>query len=251
MWSLLQARSILTALAPTGASELLKITMLALTQSPTIAGVAGESAKTLVTVLTEQTSRLEKKIDRLLREPLLRGMKLLSEALTLKLAAPEQTQARDGLLEAAHQAFLSAWAIGGDSNEDSAFILALDTLALKNHSGLWPLAESKRAEFRSSFAIVRAHAAALENRVSELGEHREDLHRYFVGDRNRDKPFGYTDQKALYLKAMRELARIEKRASIARKNLEILNTLALVLEADSADLANDHLANDRPRTMGA
>lgn len=230
MWFSSKVVNLLTALAGTTLSESAKLVTLALTGSPGVADATGSLTRDLVTSLTQQTSSVEKKIDRLLREPLATGLRLLDEALRHAPATDQEYEARDALLDGAHVSFVKALAYGGDSNEDAAFIRGLDILALKHRRGHHALAVSTYAEFAATLHLVRARVAKLEEDAYQLTGEAETLERFFVGDRNRAKPFGYAEQKALYLDRKREAVALARRAAEARTKLDILEAIGLIAE---------------------
>jgi hypothetical protein len=228
MWFSPRIVNVLTALAGTTVSESAKAVALALTGVPAVANVSGALARDLVTTLAQQTSAVEKKLDRLLREPLATGLRLLHQALRHAPATDQEHAARDALLDDAHLSFVKALSYGGDSNEDTAFIRGLDSLALKHRRGHDALAVSTYAEFAATLHLVRARVAKLEEDSAELTRDAETLKRFFIGDRNRAKPFGYAEQKALYLDRNRDAEALARRAAEARTKLDILEAVGLI-----------------------
>ncbi|HEX6373323.1 MAG TPA: hypothetical protein VF006_30650 [Longimicrobium sp.] len=228
MWFSSKIVNVLTALAGTTLSESAKLVALSITGSPGVADASGALTLDLVTSLTQQTSSVEKKIDRLLREPLATGLRLLSEALRHPPRNEQEYGARDALLDNAHVSFVQALPYGGDSYEDATLIRGLDCIALKYRRGLSALAASTYLEFTATLDSVRTRVTRLEEDSAAFTRSAQALGEFFVGDRNRAKPFGYAEQKALYLSRKREAEALARRAAQDRKKLDILEVVALL-----------------------
>lgn len=225
--------TVLTALAGTTLSESAKLVALALTGSQGLADASGTLTRELVSALTQQTSSVERKIDRMLREPLATGLRLLSQALLHEPATEQEHGARDALLDDAHLSFVKALAYGGDLTEDAALVRGLDCIALKHRRGHGALAESSFAELTATLGILRTRVTTLEQESAEFTRHVETLHRYFIGDQNRAKAWGYAEQKALYLGRKRQAEALAVRTAQARKKLDILEAIALLAQPAS------------------
>jgi hypothetical protein len=221
---------VLTALAGTTLSESAKLVALALTGSQGLADASGSLTRELVSALTQQTSSVERKIDRMLREPIATGLRLLSQALRHEPATEQEHGARDALLDGAHLSFMKALEYGGDLTEDAALVQGLDCIALKHRRGHGALSESSFADFVARLDVLRARVTTLEQESAEFTQHVETLRRYFIGDRNRPKPWGYAEQKALYLGRKRQADALAVRVAQARKKLDILETIALIAQ---------------------
>lgn len=220
----------LTALAGTTLSESAKLVTLALTGSPGLADASGGLTRDLVSTLTQQTSSVERKIERMLREPLATGLRLLSQALLHEPVTEQEHGARDALLDGAHLSFVKALTYGGDLTEDAALVRGLDCIALKHRRGHGALSESTFAGFTATLDVLRTRVTILEQESAEFTQHVETLHRYFVGDRNRLKPWGYAEQKGLYLSRKRDAEALAVRTAQARKKLDILEAVALLAQ---------------------
>jgi hypothetical protein len=222
--------TVLTALAGTTLSESAKLVVLTLTGSPGLAGASGSLTRELVSSLTKQTSSVERKVDRMLREPLATGLRLLSQALLHPPGTEQEHGARDALLDDAHLSFMKALEYGRDLSEDAALIRGLDCIALKHRRGHGALSRSTFAELTVKLDVLRTRVTTLERESAEFTEHVETLRRYFIGDRNRPKPWGYAEQKALYLDRKRQGDAMAVRAAQARKKLDILEAIALLAQ---------------------
>ena len=198
--------------------------------SPTGAAVLGVVSKGLVETLLEQGSRTEKKLDRLLREPLLSGLLLLKQALVHGSATEAEDRARDNLLEHAHVSLTRALALVGDSREDSLFVKALDCVALASHKGHRSLAERSLIELRTDLALMRSHVELLEKEASEWVHDSQVLYDYFARDPLGDKPFGHMELRLLTRWRKDAASRVQLRADEAREHLNVLEGIISIAE---------------------
>jgi len=187
--------------------------------------ILGIGVKGVVDSLFAKASQLENKIDKLLQQPFLSGVRFLQEAL-LHDENDEQETGRQHLLNEAHTCFVNAYNLSLDSLEDKTFIFTLDCLALaanKTHKSLvkriLPDCERKITEFEeSSKAYEIASAEAIEQgKRTEL---------YLYGrSKWTDKPLGFAEQKAAWKGFLKEVKVIEEKIQQQKLKIEILHNL--------------------------
>lgn len=192
-------------------------------------GVFGaEIAKNIAQLILGQRSQIELKLDRLLRAPLLTGLRHLNDGLSHRADSPSSVEARNRVLDEAHSALTEAWALVSDSREDSTFIRAIDCIALSARSGHEDLAARRVSETSADLAVLSERVVALEQEAADWRRGTAALRRFLDEDSLGSKPFGYTEQRMMARHLEWRAKRIVATADEARRRFDIISNIAKV-----------------------
>jgi hypothetical protein len=181
-----------------------------------------EGGKVMMDTLLSKSSQIEKKIDRLIREPLLSGINFLHQGILFPVHDENTEQARDNLLHEAHVSLTKALMLFVDSYEDVLFIRSLDLIAVCAHSMYCLNTESQLTRSALDIQDEKSKLETLEELKTKQVKFSEAYERFLAKDSYRDKPFGYGEQK-LYGRIVKNYAiKIEKQAKESREKLDIL-----------------------------
>jgi len=226
--------TILRAIATKALGEIVESTLKAvgttLSESEQVADLAGKVSKDLVDTLLERTKEAEKSLDKLIREPLLTGLRLMSQGIAHENKTPKERSSRDLLLDEAHVFLTRALALAGDSREDSFLVLALDCVVLAAHRAHRGLAKDSLTQVKADLGQIEARVVRLKSETTHHLEAAEALERFTGGDPNRDKPVGHPDQLAVAEMKMRRAKKFKLRYEEELSRLEILRGLVRLAE---------------------
>jgi hypothetical protein len=227
-------------------AEAVKTTVTALgaaiLASQTVAPLLGVVAKELVSTLLSHASEIEGKLDRLLKEPLLSGLRLLEQGLRHGRDSENEDRAADTVLDQAHAALTRAWALVSDSREDSTFVRALDCIALATHRSHKGLAVSGIDEVQTDLNLLGLRVLRLESVAEELVQDSQRIDKFLDLESWRDKPFGYMEQRLVgrHIRGVAASARAD--AEAAREGLtmmeELVRVAQLIVESQTCAVQN-------------
>ena len=228
-WKNKKPGNLFSEFATKSISESIKIALTALataaTSSTPVGLIVGAGAKGMMDSLLAKSSQIDKKIDRILKEPLLSGINFLHQGITYKIIDEKSRESRDALLHDAHISLTKAWALVIDSIEDSLFIKSLDVIALAAHSSHWQTAESLSAKLNLDIEEHNIKVKALEDEAKEQMEYSKGVQRFLDTSSYRDKPHGYGEQKLFGKNIHKYSLKLEKKSLEAREKLDILMNL--------------------------
>ncbi len=164
-------RKLATKVIAEAVQEATKAAVASVPGGAAVAALAGSTAKDVVEILSEQASRMEKQLDKVLREPLYSGCRFLHEALIHPVDTRAQRQSRDALAQSAHEAFTRAYRYTADSFEDETLLRAFDCLALALFTGRDALARIALDDLASRIVRLRERVSFLEKEVRELSDY--------------------------------------------------------------------------------
>lgn len=219
------------AIAEITKAAAISVVAVAVPGSQALTSLAGGVSKELVEALLAKTTEVERKLDKLLREPLIAGLRHLKDAGRNLTNTPEETASRDSLLDDAHVFFSRAIALAGDSREDSLFIQALDCIALAERTGRISVAVESLQEVTAELEEVHRRVSALQTEANEWMEHVEALNKFLGRDNYRAKPFGYDAQIGLAKEQEWRAKRAKDAAESATARVELLKKLVAVAKA--------------------
>jgi hypothetical protein len=210
-------------------AESVKIGLSALaivvTNSTPVGAIIGAGAKGITDKLLSKSSDIDKKIEKLLREPLLTGIKHLHDAFLCEVVDSETQRGRDNLLHEAHVSLTKAWSLMTDSIDDSIFILALDSVALAAHTNYKKPAEDSIKKLEFYLQDKKIKIVALETEANDIVEEAQAWRRFLYTDPHGSKPAGIAEQKLLYKQLKKKADKIDQKAKIARNKFDILTDL--------------------------
>jgi len=189
---------------------------------PLLATLLGIVSKGLIDTLLQQASRVERKLDLLLREPLVSGLKFLRQALIHDQSSVEEKKAYENLLDQAHASLTRALSLAVDSREDSVFIRAIDCVALAAHPGHRTLALMELEDMNKDLGLISGRVDLLLADAAEETSRSEGLRRFLAHDDWGGKPVGYAEQLWIARRRIKQAERIRKRADEAQSRLRIL-----------------------------
>ncbi len=234
-WKEKKAKNIFSEFATKSISESIKIALTALattaTSSTPVGLIIGAGAKGMMDLLLARSSQIDKKLDKILREPLLSGISFLHQGVSYKIINEKSKVSRDALLHEAHISLTKAWALVIDSIEDSLFIRSLDVIALAAHSSHWQTAETIVAKLDLDIQEHSIKVKALENEAKGQMDYSKAVQRFLDSSSYQDKPFGYGEQKLFGRNIHNYSTKLEKRSLEAREKLDILINLQGITKA--------------------
>lgn len=217
--------------ATSALAEAVKATVTALGSTslgPVAGGLAGTLSRDLVATILGQVSAVERKLEYLLREPLLSGLALLGDGLAHDQETSEERQARDRLLDSAHVLLTRAAVLAGDSREDALFVRALDCVALTAHGSHHSLARRALPGMHAELDELRTRVLALERQAAQWVEDSRQIDRWLAHD-SLAEPSGPI-QRLWGRSVRRQAAEARQQAESARTRLEILEGLAALAD---------------------
>ncbi|GLH75070.1 hypothetical protein GETHLI_35730 [Geothrix limicola] len=183
------AAKILAATAGKVTDSALVATLAGTALSPfsVIAGPAlGVAVKVLIEQLTDETSKLEAKLDLILREPLLSACQTLQEVLSAQFRTAAEIQERERQLAVAFDNLKRAYNYTEEKNTDNQLVIRMyQAIVAALKEGGRPFAYlyvgdlyAVASEARGEAALLRDTATAIDPQFFE--EHRGDVVRYAV-----------------------------------------------------------------------
>lgn len=167
-------------------------------ESEPIQKLLGTISKDLVDALLQRASQVEKKLDKLIREPLLTGLVLMKQGLDHEDNSTEQAESRDHLLDQAHVSLTRAWALVSDSREDSVFVRSLDCVVLAAHRSHQRIANEAMQIVKTELDEIDNRVSAMEKESKELSRNSDAFHRWLDrGSPYEAKPIGHMEQRGL------------------------------------------------------
>jgi hypothetical protein len=225
-------RTTFRAFATRAVSEVVKASVTALASAtlpfPALGILLGTVSKDLVDTFSARSSEVESKLDRLIREPLQTGLRLMRQGLIHDQNTREEKEARNALFDSAHVALTRAWVLVGDSREDATFIRALDCIALAAHGYHRSVARDELASLDSDLRQMRLRVRLLQEEADRVRTSSEHFDRFLARDSLRDKPFGHMEQRLAGRSKRNSAVKISLKAEKARNRLELLEGLASI-----------------------
>ncbi len=222
--------SVFRAFATKGVGDVIDTSITAvgtaLLDSEALGSLLGKVSKDLADALLKRASQVEKKVDKLVREPLLSGLTLMRQGLTHEDKSPEQAASRDNILDHAHVALTRAWALVSDSREDSVFVRALDCVVLAAHRTHQNLAREALLALKVDLDGIETRVALMAKQAADKTGGSQSLDRFLDVDINGDIPFGYLEQQMWGQMVRGKAEKIAIRYQEERSRLDILRGLA-------------------------
>jgi hypothetical protein len=217
----------------------IKAVSIAVPGTPVLASFAGAISKDLFEMLLTRTTEVERKLDKLLRQPLRTALQLLRDAAINPADTPQEIASRDSLLDAAHTGFVAASALTGDSREDSLFIVALDCIALAERTGRVAVATERFKETELELLELKRKIATLQRDAQEWSDHVQALNRFLrrrpknssEGEDWGEVPRGYGEQIVLTKIRERQANKVIAEADAASLRFEMLQSLVTLAKA--------------------
>jgi len=230
LWDRKKYGNIFSEFATNSISEGIKLALSTLLNP--IGIVIGEGVKGVMQALYDKSTKIDKKIDRLLREPLLSGIKLLNQGMGYKVTDEKSQAAKDEILAHAHFSLTKAWVLVYDSTEDSLFIKTLDAIALAAHSSHWQLAETELIKLELAVNDQEQKVKILEEVANSQMEYSK-AYQHWLGDKNsfQSVPHGYQVQRLFGRSIQYRSIKLLKRSTQARKKIDILINLKTIAQA--------------------
>lgn len=212
--------------------------------SPVAGSLLGTAAEDALTTLLAQAPDVEKKIDRLVGEPLLSGLELLRQGTLHDAGSEADLAARDRLLEQAHVLLTRAGTFAADSREDSIFIGAFVCISCALHRNRKGLAQALLGELQGDVEALRLQVEALEANAAEWVETSALVNDFFEPWRHR--PAGSPAADWWARKVHRDAEEVRERAERSRRRLGLLDELMVLAartvaqhEADGGAVTGD------------